>query len=89
MRTVHKFELGVRDEIQILIDPNFKPVLMELQHGIICLWAEVDTDAKQECINIICTGTGLPVPPNCKHIGSVQTPPYVWHFWNNNRKAPK
>jgi hypothetical protein len=47
------------------------------------LWAEVETDQKEEAQFVYSVGTGHGlVPDNCRFIGSVQEGPYVWHIYS-------
>jgi len=49
----------------------------------ICLWADVDTEAPPEERSIWIIGTGNPMPEQAelKFIDTVQTPPFVWHVY--------
>lgn len=43
-----------------------------VQHGTVCIWAEVDNTAKTEMREFTVIGTGYVVPEDVKFLGTVQ-----------------
>ena len=72
---------GERTVINAQKDAKFLHV--DYQHGILCVWAEVDDEASSEQIELSVVGTGHENPkPTAEYIGTVQHPPFVWHvYW--------
>lgn len=55
-------------------DPNGDP----------CLWAEVDELAHQRGRNFAVVGTGMPLPEDAQHIGTIfatDLNPFIWHVY--------
>lgn len=74
MITIWKFPLD-RSDLQSIGMPKGAEILtVQMQKGIPCLWAKVDSEAEFEYRNIIMHGTGHKCSPNLgKYIGSFQT----------------
>lgn len=48
----------------------------------IAVWFEVNNELRPSEIRTFhIVGTGHPIPPRTKHVGSVVMPPYVWHVF--------
>ena len=83
MRTVWKFQLPVRDVLELT-----GPKPLEIVHvgpdgpADLLVWAEVDPARPPITRHLRVVGTGNPVPPEVtRHIGSVMAPPFVWHVY--------
>ncbi len=79
MLTIHKYQLQGRTEIEM---PDCALVLSaQLQKGIPCIWALVDTEKPMEKRTFEMFGTGQPIDPkpDMVFIGTFQDGPLVWH----------
>jgi hypothetical protein len=86
MRTVYKYELPVEDVHDLTL-----PVGARLVHhaaesqSLLLLWFEVNTTAPTEVRRFHVHGTGHPIFPGSKHLGSVKVDPFVWHIYESSR----
>lgn len=79
MRAVYKYELT-----EEIIAPIEKFLHIEMQNGVPCAWAIIDTDLEEKHYTVLCSGTGWPLlDPQTKdtYIGTITDGPYVWHFF--------
>lgn len=87
MRTIHKFPIGFSDEVieghdirvvHVGLDPaDDRPSLPTV-------WVEYEPDGREphESLHLSFIGTGHPVPPDGRHVGSVITAAgLVWHVY--------
>lgn len=82
MRTVHKYSLDITDAQAVPMPKGAKVVHVGEQRGVLCLWAEVDTDRPKEDRHFVIVGTGNPRPKDAKtHLGSAVVGPFVWHVY--------
>lgn len=81
MKQVWKFPLGngMRHEFHMPI--MAKPLCVQIQAGIACIWVEVDPVLRNEMRVVWVVGTGIDIPPGCEYIGTIQQPPFVWHIY--------
>lgn len=80
---IHKFPLEIVGNTTLAIDPNAKPLCVQLQDGVPTLWAQVDTGATRSVRVVERIGTGWPIPRldnTYRYLGTVQTGPLVWHY---------
>lgn len=72
--------------IEIVAPMGAKPLHIAQQHGMICLWCEVDPAAPVVAqIVLTCVGTGWgTVPDDVTHFQSIVDGEYVWHFYNHS-----
>jgi len=80
MRTIHKFPLyriGQVNEVQLARDAIPRRVAM--QSGVLCMWAELDTDVPAKTRRFSVVGTGHPIAENGHYIGTCDDGPFVWH----------
>lgn len=85
-RMIWKFQLKIQASQIVQMPAGAELLSVQDQLGLICLWALVRPDAVQVQRKIGCQGTGhlcdsLSCPST--YIGTVQTPPYVWHFFDH------
>ncbi len=86
MNTIWKFPLRIQDYQEVILPFPGIPRSVMFQDGILCLWAEVDTDAKSsKKLIIYIYGTGHEIPDHKEqyYIGSVQDNGLVWHVYFN------
>jgi len=84
MRSIYKYPLQTHSAAVIRAE-GFKPLDVQLQNGVITLWAEVSTAAiVGECDNVVVlVGTGWTVPPRSAYFATVQLPDgTVWHAYH-------
>lgn len=72
MKTIYKYPLEVTDENQIEMPVGAEILCVQVQHGIPCIWAKVETDNPSTYTTILTYGTGHPVNPNAAYIGTYQ-----------------
>lgn len=82
MRTNYKYKLGIADEQFVKMPQNARILTVQVQGDSVCLWAEVDTGFPIGDRLIVCYGTGHPIQSWSDYIGTVQTGPLVWHFYD-------
>lgn len=58
MRNIHKFRLDLQDQQYINIDPNAVFLHVDVQDGIPCIWALVDTHVHKTSRPVRIYGTG-------------------------------
>lgn len=85
-RNVYKYILTGDATQEIEVPPGVKPLTVQMQHGKICLWCEVDSGLVDEgaCTNaaVFLVGTGREVPTKARiYIGTVQMANEVWHVY--------
>lgn len=83
MITIYKYPLshGLQQVRPIPVGANI--ISVQMQDGVPCIWAIVDTTAEVIPVKFQIYGTGQEIPTDCllKHIGSVQDGEYVWHVF--------
>ena len=82
---IWKFKLEVTNEQFIEMPTGWKPLSVQSQGGQPVLWALVDENATPVMAAITMVGTGHPCDEVGQtatyYLGSVQTGPYVWHYF--------
>lgn len=87
MHTIHKGILRLHSlpqEVQMYnlsADSQAKIVHVGEQTGSICIWFECDTDQEVKSRTFCILGTGHPIPPDGKHVGTVIMGTFVWHVY--------
>jgi len=80
-KVIWKFRLNLMEE-QILLLPFGAEVLtVQMQGGVIVLWAVVSPAAAKVQWRFFIIGTGNDFIRLGTYIGTVQQPPYVWHVF--------
>lgn len=84
-QTIHKHLFGLKTPTVLRLQPG--AVLIDVGQDTrdsdsIALWFIVD-DAQQATVvrTFHIVGTGHPIPPRTKHVGSVLMPPFKWHVF--------
>lgn len=89
MYTIHKFSIPLQDEQTVDMPKGARILTAQLQLGILCLWAMVDTDAPEVPHKVSIYGTGGPVPAvTGKYVGTVQSGALVWHIFDDGEQRP-
>lgn len=83
MRTVLKFPLEVTLEQVLFLPVHFKILRLALQRNAVCVWIEMEEDAKRMATTVYLCGTGHRVPREASiHIGSVEDAGgFIWHYY--------
>lgn len=84
MKTIWKIPLIVAGEQDILLPKGSEILSCQFQHGMLCLWAEVDHKACKETRIISIFGTGHPIlEGSFEYITTVQEAKgdLVWHIY--------
>ena len=73
MKRILKYELSIEDEQTILLPDNAELLTVQVQRGVPCLWARVDTAELNVRRKIITHGTGHIVPDTTgRYVGTYQ-----------------
>ena len=90
MKTIYKYPLDITDVQQIYLRDGAKPLSVGFDgNNKLCLWAQIDTEAREMVCSIFIVGTGnsIPIVDSLVFIGSVidkVTNPratFVWHIY--------
>jgi hypothetical protein len=75
-QTIYKYRLKLDDEVVLEMPRDAIVIKVAEQYGHLCLWAEVDSDAKATDLRtFLIAGTGRPLPRHVKiHVGTVVMP---------------
>ena len=83
--SIWKFQFKVDDRVTIDMPAGAKILHVELQNGVPCLWALVDTSAEPEPRKFLIFGTGHPISGaiavTAAHVATFQQGPFVWHMF--------
>ena len=88
MKTIHKFPLQINTGQSVSMPADAKILSVQFQHGILTMWAEVDTEAAPSVRAIYIFGTGHPIhEDDLIYIGTVQQAGgnLVWHVYDGGR----
>lgn len=87
MRIIYKYPLE-KDYPHTHIEAPIDRILsIQIQNGIPCLWARVNTENCNRILDVYCFGTGMELDgfinrhPNIQYLSTVQQPPLVWHYY--------
>ena len=83
MKTIYKYPLKLDDEQTIKLPAYSKPLTVQVQHGIVTLWALVDdrNEAKEYHVRIHGTGNPATSADPKDYLGTVQLDGFVWHVF--------
>jgi len=81
MQTIWKYPLAITERASILVPKGATFLDVQVQRGIPCLWALVDSAAPEEDRTIVIHGTGHLVGEGLSYIGTVQAGSLVWHVF--------
>lgn len=83
MKTIHKFPLKIASEQTIETPVDANPLCVQVQNGVPCLWAEVETRNPKFNKPIRMVGTGHPVHLTEAdiYLGTIQLDGFVWHVY--------
>lgn len=83
MKTIHKYPLSY-ENTTLFAPSDFTPLHVEVQNGIPCLWALVETSSAKKNMIVYCLGTGTGISfDGLRFLGTVvlHREHLVWHFF--------
>lgn len=82
MKTIWKFQLNVTDVQPISIPAGARPLSVQVQAGVPCLWALVDPHAKRATLYVRTFGTGHTCDADVSSfVGTYQLGALVFHVF--------
>ena len=88
MKSIFKYQLEVTGWQEVEIREGSKILCVQVQHGILCLWAMVDPHkSEMETVAIEIFGTGSTIPDGRRdYIGTAQMADgkLVWHVFKRH-----
>ncbi len=86
MKTIHKYPLTLTDEQSLSMPQGARPLSVQVQRGVPCLWAIVDPSEDIRPIRVRMVGTGHPMEEdgiNWRFVGTIQLHDgaLVFHFF--------
>jgi hypothetical protein len=82
--SIWKFQLSVIDAQTIMMPSDCKILSVQMQDGVICMWALVNTQSLRQRRIFRVIGTGNPIPEGSQglsFIATAQHSPFVWHIF--------
>jgi hypothetical protein len=81
IETIWKYELpGPGERLALELPIGAQVLTVQYQNGVPTIWVKLLRSAPIEVRHFVLVGTGWPVHPEAKYIGTVQSGPYVWHL---------
>ena len=80
-KTIHKYPLSLQREQKIDTPFDWRFLTVQMQNGVITIWAEVIPDGKTIARPVYIVGTGHDVPKFGSYRGTVQDGSFVWHVY--------
>jgi len=62
MQTIYKYQIHVDDRQTVLMPRGARVLSVDVQRGVPCVWALIDTDSPEENRTFGMCGTGHPCP---------------------------
>ena len=82
MTMIWKFSLDAPGPVIAVMMPEGARVLsVQMQAGRPQMWAAVNTEAPEVTRLFRVVGTGMQLPAVSDYIGTIQSPPFVWHVF--------
>lgn len=89
MKTIWKFELTFAEKQMLMMPIEVEPLSAQLQNGILCLWARVDSKAPKQPTEIILNTTGNELHPETGiFVDTVQVQGLVVHVYMSSTTHP-
>jgi len=82
--TIYKYPLTVEDVQKVKLPTRHRLLKVHAQNDVPTLWALVDPEFPDTEIEIRIIGTGWELPrevADWDYLGTVHTPPFVWHIF--------
>ena len=86
MKKIYKYKLKMEFDNQVVVMPvGARIVHVEAQHGVPCMWAEVDVDAQINKRQFLIVNTGFVIPNGYRYVGTFMLlgGDYVGHIYEN------
>ena len=82
-RVIWKFPLALAERQCIKLPRGAELLDVQVQDGVACLWAIVFPENDPVPVNLRIIGTGNPfeLSKHSLYVGTFQTPPFVWHLF--------
>jgi hypothetical protein len=73
MKTIWKYDVLIKDDMQISMPKDAKVLTVQTQQGVPCMWAEVESanDKVERYFKWFGTGHPIPIDLDLKYIGTV------------------
>lgn len=84
--TIWKFELELTRVQTVEMPASSEIISVQVQRGIICVWAKVSMTASLRPRLIYIFGTGHPILEPVKHLETVQIGDFVWHVFDGGQR---
>jgi hypothetical protein len=86
MKTIHKYSFPYLGSPAFTLElpEDYCLLAVQVQDGVPCLWALVDTDMPKRVYRFQVFGSGSAIPDVLgvlDHVATFQMPPYVWHLF--------
>jgi len=84
MRTIHKFPFAFNNHVNLHMPLGAKIIHVDIQDGIYCFWAIVDTSKPLANYSFQILGTGHELPDSLDadhHVGTILHSGFVWHIF--------
>ena len=88
MRTIYKYPLPQNGLMTQIRAPILKVLTVQMQNGVPCLWAEVETNNTNKVVELYYYGTGWNLDDlffemnlNLTYLSTIQDGPLVWHYY--------
>jgi len=80
---IYKYQLRLTETQTISINSNARLLTVQMQNGVITLWAMVDIKAPKEdrVFYIVGTGSEATYMVDKLYVGTVQANSFVWHIF--------
>ena len=72
MKTIHKYQFAVNDVVELEMPVGAQILSLQVQNGVPCIWAKVETAAKSKYRRFRVYGTGHPISEDGNFIGTFQ-----------------
>ena len=85
--TIWKYVIKCKDAQSVELPKGAKILTLQMQYGLVCIWAEVDPDATLEDVVLLTVGTSHSLPlSRGKYIGTYQLEQgaLVFHVYEAN-----
>ncbi len=80
-KVIWKYPMGIVTTYEMPDGAEFLDV--QIQDGVACAWFLVDPSRCQAPRKFKIYGTGHPIPMRETYLGTYQSPPFVWHLFED------
>lgn len=73
MKSVYKYPIRFEDTLELTLPVGAQLLTVQMQQGMLCLWALVDPEAPKRAYTLHCRGTGHRIGPEVgRYINTIQ-----------------